>query len=121
MGGMNCSKKSMDPRHGIGFFGLGLLMWLLPAMAPDWFPAPAFGGMNGSALWLEGMGIFQILFGGTLLLRYCAWPWLLRSAAGAKPAGTARTAPAFAAPKARPAGLRPVRVRANLPVVLRSA
>ena len=108
----------MDPRHGIGFFVFGLLMWLLPAMAPGRFPSPAFGGMNGSAMWLEGMGIVQILFGGTLLLRYCVWPWLLRWSASAKAAGTA---PAFAPPKAPHAGLRPVRVRANLPAVLRSA
>jgi hypothetical protein len=89
----------MDPRHGIGFLAFGLFMWLLPAMAPDRFPAPAFGGMNGSAMWLEGMGIVQILFGGTLLWRYCVWPWLLRSAAGAKPAGTAGTAPALSPSK----------------------
>jgi hypothetical protein len=115
---MTCSKKEMNPRHGIGFLAFGLLMWLLPAMAPDRFPSPAFGGMNGSAMWLEGMGIIQILFGGTLLVRYCVWPWLLRSAAGTKAAGTA---PAFAQPQPRHSGLRPVRVRANLPAVLRSA
>jgi hypothetical protein len=115
---MTCSKKEMDPRHGIGFFAVGVFMWLLPAMAPDRFPAPVFGGMNGSAVWLEGMGIVQILFGGTLLVRYCAWPWLVRWAAGAKPA---ETAPVFAQAKARQAGLKPVPVRANLPAVLRSA
>ena len=88
----------MDQRHGIGFFAFGLFMWLLPAMAPAWFPTPVFGGMNGRAMWLEGMGIIQILFGGTILLRYCAWPWLLRRAAVAK---RTETASAFAPPQAR--------------------
>jgi hypothetical protein len=92
---MTC-KNDMDPRHGLGFFVVGLFMWLLPAMAPHAFPAPSFGGMNGRAMWLEGMGIIQILFGGTIVLRYSAWPAVQRWATTAKPASAA---PVFARTK----------------------
>jgi hypothetical protein len=112
------STKEMNPRHGFGFLAFGLFMWLLPAMTPDSFPAPSFGGLNGRAMWLEGMGIIQILFGGYLVFRYCLGPVLLRWATAAKPV---ETVPAFAAANAPRAGLRGAPVRADLPATLRSA
>jgi hypothetical protein len=111
-------KHEMDPRHGFGFLLFGFFMWLLPAMAPDWFPAPSYGGMDGRAMWLEGMGIIQILFGGTLILRYWAAPALARWAAESK---AAAPVPAFGPGGARQPGRAGGPVRANLPAALRSA
>ena len=115
---MTSKQRDMDPRHGLGFFGFGLAIWLLPALAPHAFPAPSFGGMNGRAMWLEGMGIVQIVFGGTILLRYCVWPYLQRWAAIAPPAAAV---PGPSRAQAHRSGARATPVRANLPAVLRSA
>src|SRR5476651_973737 len=86
IGGMNLKQSNMDPRHGFGFLVIGVLMWMLPALIPAWFPAPLFGGANGQAMWLEGMGVVQILLGGGLVLRHFAIPSLVRWAAVRKTA-----------------------------------
>jgi hypothetical protein len=86
IGGMNSNQSNMDPRHGFGFLAIGFLMWMLPALIPAWFPAPLFGGANGQAMWLEGMGVIQMLLGGGLVLRHLALPALVRWAAVPKSA-----------------------------------
>jgi hypothetical protein len=112
------SKKDMDPRQGLGFLGIGLFMWLLPTMAPDWFPSPAFGGMNGREMWLDGMGLVQMFLGMGVIFRYRLWPAVTHWATTAKPSAPV---PVFAHAKARRTGLRTAPVRGNLPAVLRSA
>jgi hypothetical protein len=88
----------MDPRNGFGFLVIGFLMWLLPALIPDWFPAPLFGGTNGKAMWLEGMGVIQMLLGGGLVLRHFVLPPMARWASAGK---AAEGAPSFAFSKVR--------------------
>jgi hypothetical protein len=95
---MNSQKKDMNPVNGFGFLTIGFWMWLLPALAPDWFPAPLFGGTNGQALWLEGMGVVQMLLGGGVVLRHFILPSMSRWAAVRK---AAETAPSFALSKLR--------------------
>src|SRR5471030_948410 len=95
---MNLKHSTMDPRHGFGFLAIGFLMWLLPALVPDWFPAPLFGGANGRAMWLEGMGVVQMLLGGGLVVRHFAIPSLARWAAVRK---TAEAGTGFAFSKLR--------------------
>jgi hypothetical protein len=112
------AKKEMNSRQGFGFLGLGFFLWLVPAMAPNAFPAPSFGGMNGRAMWLEGMGVVQMFLGGGIVLRHLAWPALLRLATVSKPP---QAVPAFAQPSARRSALRKAPVRTRLPAVLRSA
>ncbi len=92
------SKQEMDPRNGFAFFGVGFFMWLLPALTPGLFPAPYFGGSNSQALWLEGMGVVQLLLGGGLVLRHFALPALARWATARK---AAPAAPAFSLSKLR--------------------
>jgi hypothetical protein len=88
---MNSHPKEMDPRHGFGFLAVGFWMWLLPALIPDWFPAPVYGGANSQALWLEGMGVVQMLLGGGVVLRHFAVPAMTRWASVRKAAETVPT------------------------------
>ena len=88
----------MDPRNGFGFFGMGFLMWILPALIPDWFPAGVFGGADAKAMWLEGMGVVQMILGGGLVLRHFVFPALVRAAAARR---AAEAGPSFALAKLR--------------------
>ena len=98
---MHC-KKDMDPRHGYGFFLVGLAMWCLPALMPAWFPLPGPGATDGRALWTEGMGLIQIGLGATVVLRHIALPAVARWAAVRK---ARRCRPGLCSP-ARPPGQR---------------
>ncbi len=91
-------KTHMDPRNGFGFLAVGFLMWLLPALVPFWFPSPSFGGSDGRAMWLEGMGVIQMLLGGGLVLRHFVVPALVRMAAARR---AAQGGASFALSKAR--------------------
>jgi len=95
---MNLKNKNMNPRNGFGFLSVGFWMWLLPALVPDWFPAPVFGGENGRALWLEGMGVIQMLLGGGIVLRHFVLPSLVRWSAAPR---ATEAAPTFALTKLR--------------------
>ena len=95
---MNAQKKEMNPRNGFGFLAIGFWMWLLPALVPSWFPAVAFGDTDSQALWLEGMGVVQMLLGGGIVLRRLVLPSLLRWAAVRK---AAEAAPSFGLSKVR--------------------
>jgi hypothetical protein len=95
---MNSQKKDMNPRQGFGFLIIGFFMWLLPALAPVLFPAPLFGGANGRALWLEGMGVIQMLLGGGVVARHLVLPSMSRWGSARK---AASQAPAFALSKIR--------------------
>jgi hypothetical protein len=83
---MNLKKANMDPRNGFGFLAVGFLMWLLPALIPFWFPPAPFGGADGRAMWLEGMGVIQMLLGGGLVLRHFVVPAMVRMAAARRAA-----------------------------------
>jgi hypothetical protein len=60
---MNCANAS-------GFFGLGLVMWLLPLLFPGLFPHTAIDGSSTRALWTATMGVVQCALGGFFLLRH---------------------------------------------------
>ncbi len=85
-------KKDMDPRNGFGFLVAGFLMWALPSLVPDLFPVPLYGGDNGQALWLKGMGFVQILLGGGVVLRHFLIPAMTRRAT---PRKTSESLPAI--------------------------
>ncbi|HVW20254.1 MAG TPA: hypothetical protein VHC86_03490 [Opitutaceae bacterium] len=88
----------MNPRNGFGFLLLGVVMLACPALAPAYFPAPAWGGEDAQAMWLQGMGVIQILFGGAVVLRHFAIPALRRWGAARR---AAAASPAFALSRLR--------------------
>jgi hypothetical protein len=59
----------MNNANAAGFVCLGLAMGMLPVLAPGWFPPAAIDGSSARALWLEFMGVLQLLVGGGFLLR----------------------------------------------------
>lgn len=53
----------MNSANAFGFLGVGLAMWLLPALAPSWFTHVAIDGSSTRALWLQVMGPVQVAIG----------------------------------------------------------
>lgn len=55
-------------------------MWILPVIAPGWFPPAAIDGTSTRALWLEAMGLVQLAIGAGYLARQrvlpAVWQWL---------------------------------------------
>jgi hypothetical protein len=92
------STHEMNPRNGFAFLAVGFFMWLLPALTPGLFPTPYYGGANSQALWLEGMGVIQLLLGGGLVIRHFLLPAATRWMAARR---TAQAAPEFALSKFR--------------------
>lgn len=58
----------MNLRDAWVFLSFGLVMGLLPVIAPAWFPPTALDGSSGHALWLELMGLVQTGIGGGCVL-----------------------------------------------------
>lgn len=58
----------MNSANAVGFVALGLALWLLPSVAPAWFPHSAVDGSSTRALWLEVMGLVQLGLGASYLL-----------------------------------------------------
>src|SRR6185436_3700304 len=59
----------MTKWNAFGFFSFGLLMWLLPTLAPQLFPPNAIDGSSTRALWVQLMALVQGSLGVTFLLR----------------------------------------------------
>jgi phosphate/sulfate permease len=53
----------MNTAHALGFFALGLVMLLIPVVAPGSFPGHGPDGSNAQALWLAVMGGVQLAIG----------------------------------------------------------
>lgn len=70
----------MNFSNALGFVGLGLTMWLLPLLAPGWFPHRAVDGSSTRALWCELMGLLQFGMGMAFVIRDTALPALRRAA-----------------------------------------
>ena len=68
----------MNAHNAWGFFSFGLVMGLLPVLAPAWFPPIGIDGSSGRALWLELMGAVQVALGGLRVLQDLALPALAR-------------------------------------------
>ncbi len=62
----------MNSANAIGFVALGLAMWLLPSVAPAWFPPAAVDGSSTRALWLEVMGLVQLGCGASYVIHQYA-------------------------------------------------
>jgi hypothetical protein len=58
----------MNMRNAVGFLSFGLVMGLLPVLAPAWFPPAGIDGSSARALWLEVMGAVQTALGAGWLL-----------------------------------------------------
>src|SRR2546430_872252 len=52
-GTRSAKARIMKIGNAFGFIFYGVLMGLLPAVAPTWFPPTAIDGSSGRALWLE--------------------------------------------------------------------
>ncbi len=68
----------MNLRNAWGFLSFGLVMGLLPLLAPAWFPPTGMDGTSARALWLELMGAVQALLGGVRVLWQVAVPAAIR-------------------------------------------
>lgn len=63
-------RGTMNTANASGFFGLGLVMWLLPLLAPGWFPHVAVDGSSTRALWIQAMGMVQCCIGAGYLFHF---------------------------------------------------
>jgi hypothetical protein len=71
----------MNVANAFGFLTIGLTMWLLPLLAPGWFPHTAVDGSSTRALWTQIMGLVQFGLGAGFLARSLATPFAQWSAA----------------------------------------
>ena len=55
----------MNNRNAWGFLSFGFIMGLLPLLKSEWFPPTGVDGTSTRVIWLELMGIIQLLLGGT--------------------------------------------------------
>jgi hypothetical protein len=69
----------MSTNNALCFISVGLMMYGLPTLAPEYFPPHAIYGANTSALWLAFMGIVLGLIGSASLLANEVW-FLVRPA-----------------------------------------
>jgi len=63
----------MSTNNALCFISVGLMMYGLPTLAPEYFPPHAIYGTNTSELWLAFMGIVLGLIGATSLLANEVW------------------------------------------------
>lgn len=87
----------MNSANAIGFVALGLAMWLLPSVAPAYFPHSAVDGSSTRALWLEVMGLFQLGLGLVYLVNQYAHVARGRQSAPTETAGVPQAAAAVEA------------------------
>ena len=80
------SDAVMNTKHALGFLAAGVLMKLIPAVWPAWFPPTAADGGNASATWLMCMGLVLAVIGGGFLLKHWIFPSILRTGAYRAPA-----------------------------------
>jgi hypothetical protein len=83
----------MNTANALGFFGFGALRWLLPAVAPGWFPPTGIDGSSARALWIQLMGVVQCAIGASFLLRGQVIPAVARWLAAARPVAVLTQAP----------------------------
>jgi hypothetical protein len=68
----------MNTVNACVFLLVGAVLGLLPWMVPAYFPASGADGSNGSALWLQVVGLLKTAWGGQHLVRVGLWPVLRR-------------------------------------------
>jgi hypothetical protein len=57
----------MNNSNALGFFLFGLVLAMLPLVAPTYFPPTGFDGTNTRALWLLVVGSAQVMIGAVWL------------------------------------------------------
>lgn len=66
----------MNTAHAFGFFGLGLVMLLIPVVTPGSFPTTGPDGSNAQVMWLTALGGVQmaiaLTWAGQLAVGRCA-------------------------------------------------
>jgi hypothetical protein len=68
----------MNIRNAWGFLSFGLVMGLLPLLAPTWFPPTGIDGSSARAMWLQLMGVVQTALGGVVVLGQFVVPVAIR-------------------------------------------
>ena len=103
----------MNTSHALGFVGSGLVMLLLPALAPSWVASESIYGPEGRAWWLVGMGSLQAVGGLCFVLRQAGHWFLKPGPVRLSPEVEVEPAPAWARATFRPTAVR----RMSLPHV----
>src|SRR5688500_2840565 len=68
----------MNTGNASGFLLFGVVMWILPDVAPDLFPRQSVDGSSARALWVQVMGLVQLAIGFGFLVQLAVWPRLTR-------------------------------------------
>lgn len=68
----------MNTRSASAFLVIGLVMWIMPSVAPALFPRTGIDGSSARALWLQLMAVVHVFFGGTYLLQTEVVPSFVR-------------------------------------------
>jgi hypothetical protein len=63
----------MNSANAYGFVAFGLLLSALPIVFPVWFPPTGLDGSSARALWMQCMGVVQMILGLGYLLRVHHW------------------------------------------------
>lgn len=98
------AKETFTAKNALVLLVVGLVMQLIPVLAPYWFPPTGVDGSNASAIWLTCMGIIEASIGAWYLMKLQVIPALIR--------GRQRAA-GLAASRTQTPGVRPVRVPAT--------
>jgi hypothetical protein len=61
--------RVMNTGNALGFFSFGVVMWIVPFLAPSLFTHLAIDGSSSRALWMQVMGTVQVFLGGAFLVR----------------------------------------------------
>ena len=75
----------MNSIDALGLYGLGIIMRMVPALNPDWFPPTGCDGTSAQAIWLAAMGAVLEVAGISYLLKCRVLPFFLRRAAFERP------------------------------------
>jgi len=89
----------MNTANAFGFLLLGLVMWLLPVVAPGMFPQVGIDGSSARSLWIQTMAGVHVALGAGFLARNIVLPeirYWLRSAPVAEPVWRNEPVPAEA-------------------------
>ncbi len=89
----------MNFANALGFVGFGITMWLLPHLAPGWFPHTAIDGSSTRALWVQMMGFVQCTLGLGFALHHATYPlisWARNYARTRRPASAPAWEPSAA-------------------------
>ena len=68
----------MNKGNASGFLLFGMVMWILPDVAPAMFPRNGLDGSSTRALWLQAMSVVHLAVGAGFLMHLGVWPRVLK-------------------------------------------